>query len=116
MAEMGEGTMTRMPKGRKDSEDADMELATIVSFDIPREHGSQRTTVQRFLYGRTDIKNVNGSEKEYRYLGLLDEGGFRLGQSVYLFPPGLASRLIVKLRELGIRHHYWDVMMQGQTL
>ncbi len=108
---MGEGLMTHIPRGRKDSEDAGMEVATIVSFDIPREHGSQRTTVQRFLHGRTDVKNVNGSEKEYRYPGLLDEGGFRLGQSVYLFPPDLASRLVVKLRELGAMHRYWDVMI-----
>jgi len=103
--------MTRIPRSGKGTEDAGMEEATIVSFDIPREHASQRTTVQRFLCGRIDVKNVNGSEKEYRYPGLLDEGGFRLGQSVYLFPPDLASRLVVKLRELGVKHHCWNVRM-----
>ena len=108
--------MTHIPRSRKDTEDAGIEEATIVSFDIPREHGSQRTIVQRFLYGRIDVKNVNGSEKEYRYPGLLDEGGFRLGQSVYLLPPNLASRLIVKLRELGTEHRYWDVMIRTGVL
>ena len=97
-------------------EDSGLEEGTIVSFDIPREGNSRRIVIQGFLHGRTKTIKVNGEERTYRYPGLLDEGGFRLGQSVCLFPPDLASRLIVKMRELGISHHYWDVMIQGQTL
>ena len=92
-------------------ENIDLEEATIVSFDIPENDRSRRSTIQRYLRGRIDRKNVNGKERTYRYPGLLDEGGFRLGQSVYLLPPDLASRLIAKLRELGAKHHYWNVMM-----
>ncbi|MFQ6129073.1 MAG: hypothetical protein ACE5QW_09255, partial [Thermoplasmata archaeon] len=76
------------------------EEVTIVSFDIPREDKSHRSIIQRYLHGRVETRNVNGEEKTYRYSGLLDEGGIRLGQSVYLLPPDLASRLILKLREL----------------
>ena len=97
-------------------EDSGLEEGTIVSFDIPREGNSRRIVIQRFLHGRTETTKVNGEERTYRYPGLLDEGGFRLGQSVYLFPPELASSVIVKMRELCIIHHYWDVMSQGQTL
>ena len=97
-------------------EESGLEKGTIVSFDIPQEGNSRRIAIQRHLHGRTETTRVNGKWRTYRYTGLLDEGGFRLGQSVYLFPPDLASRLIVKLRELGIRHHHWDVMIQGQTL
>lgn len=92
-------------------ENVDFEEATIVSFDIPENDRSRRSIIQRYLRGRIDRKNVNGEERTYRYPGLLDEGGFRLGQSVYLLPPDLASRLIAKLRESGVKHHYWNVMM-----
>lgn len=90
-----------------------LEEATVVSFDIPEDERSRRNTIQRFLHGRVDNKTVNGTVRTYRYAGLLDEGGFRLGQSVYVLPPDLASRLILRLRELGIRHRYWDVMIRG---
>ena len=76
--------------------------ATIVSFDIPKGDGCRRSVTQGFLYGRTDTKMVDGVTRTYRYPGLLDEGGLRLGQSVLLPPPDLASRLILKLRELKI--------------
>ena len=95
------------------TEDSGLEEGTIVSFDIPQEDNSRRIAIQRCLHGRVETRSVNGGERTYRYPGLLEEGGFRLGQSVYLLPPDLASRLIVKLRELGIRHHHWDVMIQG---
>ena len=87
-----------------------------MSFDIPQEGNSRRIAIQRYLHGRVETRNVNGGERTYRYPGLLDEGGFRLGQSVYLFPPDLASRLIVKLRELGTEHRYWDVMIRTGVL
>ncbi len=86
--------------------------ATLISFDIPDRHKARRTAIYRFLSGRSDTKVVDGIPKTYRYPGLLDEGGFRLGQSVFLFPAYLASRLIVKLRELRISHRYWHVMMK----
>ncbi len=90
-----------------------LEEATIVSFDIPSTDKSRRSIIQRFLHGRSDTRNLNGKMKTYRYPGLLDEGGFRLGQSVFLLPPDLASRLILKLRELKISHRYWDVLVHG---
>lgn len=86
--------------------------ATIVSFDIPSKERASRIAVQRLLRGRRDTKRVNGEAVTYSYPGMLDEGGLRLGQSVFLFPADLASRLIVKLRELKISHRYWDVMMK----
>ena len=85
--------------------------ATIVSFDIRETDGARRSALHKFIYGRVDRKEVNGSIRTYRYGGLIHHGGFRLGQSVYLFPPDLASRLIVKLRELRINHTYWDVFL-----
>lgn len=86
---------------------------TIVHFDV--REGDQRTrrTIQRYLHGRVDRKGLARSEKVYRYPGLLHEGGFRLGQSVYMFPPDLASRFIIKLRELGVRPEWRDVYVPG---
>ncbi len=86
---------------------------TIVHFDIKAKDSAARWSLHRFLHGRIDRKTVNGGTKVYRYGGLLHEGGIRLGQSVYLLPPDLASRLIVKLRDLGVRHEWRDVYVGG---
>jgi hypothetical protein len=83
--------------------------ATIVHFDISRARSDVRWKLHRFLHGRVDQKRANGRSRSYRYPGLLHEGGIRLGQSVYLLPPDLASRLIVKLRDLGVKHEWWDI-------
>ncbi len=83
--------------------------STIVSFDIPNKEKTKRNIIQNFLFGRSDTKTINGRTKTYRYPGLLDEGGFRMGQSVFLLPPDLALRLSAKLRELKISHRLWDV-------
>ncbi|MCK4444024.1 MAG: hypothetical protein KAW09_05740 [Thermoplasmata archaeon] len=85
-----------------------LEEATIVSFDIPSTDRNGRAIIHRLLHGRIDTKEVNGRTKTYRYPGLLDEGGFRMGQSVFLLPPDLASRLNARLRELKISHRFWD--------
>ncbi|TET91433.1 MAG: hypothetical protein E3J35_02530 [Methanomassiliicoccales archaeon] len=90
-----------------------LEERTIVSFDIPRQDRSKRSIIQRYLHGRSETRNLNGKMKTYRYPGLLDEGGSRLGQSVFLLPPDLTSRLILKLRGLKINHRYWDVLVRG---
>jgi hypothetical protein len=90
-----------------------MEKATIVSFDIPEGDRTRRSIIHRFIHGRSETRCLNGNEKTYKYPGLLDEGGFRLGQSVYLIPPEPASRLILKLEELKISHRYWDILVCG---
>ena len=86
--------------------------ATVVSFDIPTQERTKRNIVHNLLYGRTEIKHVNGESRTYEYPGLLDEGGFRMGQSVFLLPPHLAGRLIQKLTELKISHYTWNVLLQ----
>ncbi|MFQ5884775.1 MAG: hypothetical protein ACE5IO_06715 [Thermoplasmata archaeon] len=98
---------------KKTMENLGLKEATIVSFDIPQRDRSRRSIVQRCLYGRSETRNLNGVMKTYRYPGLLDDGGFRLGQSVFLLPPDLASRLILKLRGLKVSHRYWDVLVHG---
>lgn len=60
-----------------------------------------------------DTKRVDGSLKAYRYPGLLHQGGQRLGQSVYLLSPELASRLILKLREWRVAHDWREVYVPG---
>ncbi|MFQ5910601.1 MAG: hypothetical protein ACE5IJ_07780 [Thermoplasmata archaeon] len=87
--------------------------ATVISFDIPDEDRSKRVGIHGLLHGRVDTKHVNGLQRTYRYPGILDEGGFRLGQSVYLLPRNLASRLILRLAELRIDHRHWDVVTDG---
>lgn len=87
--------------------------ATIVHFDIPRRDPATRWRLHRLLHGRVDRKQVNGSSKGYRYPGLLHEGGQRLGQSVYILPPDLASRLILKLREWRVAHDWREVYVPG---
>ncbi|MCK4457799.1 MAG: hypothetical protein KAW39_08690 [Thermoplasmata archaeon] len=87
--------------------------ATVVSFDIPDKERSKRVAVHRFLHGRVDTKYGNGVQRTYRRPGILDEGGFRLGQSVYILPRDLASRLILELEQLGVDHRCWDVITDG---
>jgi hypothetical protein len=96
--------------------DTNLEEATLVSFDIPEEDGSRRLQIYRYLHGRCETRNVNGTMRTYRYPGILDEGGFRVGQSVYLLPRDLASQLIKKLADLNVRHRYWDVILEGWSL
>ena len=86
---------------------------TVVHFDLARAEAKKRWALHRFLHGRVDEKRVNGGRKCYRYPGLLHEGGIRLGQSVYLLEADLASRLIGRLRDLGIRHEWWDLYGPG---
>ena len=78
--------------------------ATLVHYDIRRSNTGARTTLNRFLFGRSDVKAVNGGSKTYRYPGLAEAGAEWIGQSVFLLEPDLGDRLIVKLRELGVRH------------
>ncbi|MEE9224029.1 MAG: hypothetical protein V3U51_04695 [Thermoplasmata archaeon] len=100
-----------MPVRRDTMKELGLEEATIVSFDIPREKKTRRSLIHRYIHGRIETRNVNGETRTYTYPGLLDEGGFRMGQSVYLLPSNLASRLILKLSELNISHRYWDMLM-----
>ncbi|MFQ5553302.1 MAG: hypothetical protein ACE5EW_06255 [Thermoplasmata archaeon] len=90
-----------------------LEETTVVHFDIPEGQPGKRWKLHRFLHGRVERRKLKGSTKLYRYPGLLHEGGFRMGQSVYMLPPELASRLIVELRDLGVRHRWWDVYTRG---
>lgn len=86
---------------------------TIVHFDIKRTESAVRWKLHRFLRGRTVERKLKSSVRVYRYPGLLHEGGFRVGQSVYMLPPELAGRLISKLRELRVSHRWWDVFSRG---
>lgn len=86
---------------------------TIVHFDIRGDDSRRRWEIHRFLHGRVDRKRLSNREKVYRYGGLLHEGGVRLGQSVYMLPPDLGSRLITKLRELGVHPEWRDVFTTG---
>ena len=78
--------------------------ATLVHYDIRRSNSAARTALNRFLFGRVDVKTVNGGSKTYRYPGLAEAGAEWIGQSVFLLEPDLADRLISKLRDLGVRH------------
>lgn len=100
-----------MPVRRDAVKELGLEEATIVSFDNPQEDKTRRSLIHRYIHGRSETRNVNGETKTYTYPGLLDEGGFRMGQSVYLLPSNLASRLILKLSELNISHRFWDMFM-----
>ncbi len=99
----------RMTRGMYMQSRLGIRMVTIVSFDIPQEDMARRRLVHRFIHGRSENRISNGKEVTYTYPGLLDEGGFRLGQSVYLFPPDLAIRFILRLRELKVFHRHWDV-------
>jgi hypothetical protein len=90
-----------------------LQEATIVSFDIARGDRARRTAIHRLIHGRTETVVKNGIEKTYRYPGLLDQGGFRMGQSVFLFPPNLASHLLMKLKKPKVDHRSWKVWIAG---
>lgn len=100
-------------RGRRALEKLGLVERTIVHFDIRGNDSRKRWDLHRFLHGRVDRKRLSTEVKTYRYAGLLHEGGVRVGQSVYLLPPDLASRLIVKLRDLGVRHEWRDVFVSG---
>lgn len=78
--------------------------ATLVHYDIDVANVPARTALNRFLFGRKDVKRVNGERRTYRYPGIVDAGAIWVGQSVFLLDPDLADRLIAQLRKLGIRH------------
>ncbi len=78
----------------------------LVHYDISEANLRARTAVNRFLFGRVETRRVDGVSKTYRYPGLVDEGAEWVGQSVFVLEPELADRLIVRLRDLGIRH-WW---------
>ena len=78
--------------------------AFLVHYDTQGSDVRSRTTLNRFLFGRVDVKQVDGESKTYRYPGLTDAGAEWVGQSVFLLEPPAGERMILKLRELGIRH------------
>ena len=78
----------------------------LVHYDISEANTRARTALNRFLFGRVEVRELNGSSKTYRYPGLADEGAEWVGQSVFVLQPELADRLITKLRNLSIRH-WW---------
>ncbi len=78
--------------------------ATLIHYDVRETDASARTALNRFLYGRVDIKVVHGSRKTYRYPGLVSEAGDWVGQSVLLMDPDLADRVISKLAQLRVKH------------
>jgi hypothetical protein len=86
-----------------------MKDATIVSYDIKKADAAARSAVERLVYGRRVEMRVNGSRKVYEYPGLVHEGARRLGQSVVIMEPDLASRLIMKLREHRVPFTIQDV-------
>lgn len=78
--------------------------AVLVHYDTQGSDGRARTALNRFLFGRVDVKAVDGGPKTYRYPGLADAGAEWVGQSVFLLKLSTGERLIAKLRELGICH------------
>jgi len=78
----------------------DLREATLVHYDIRETNVRARTALNRFLFGRVDIKVVNGGRKRYRYPGLVPDAAEWVGQSVLLLDPDLADRVIAKLEEL----------------
>lgn len=111
IAKNPDGMEGEMPVRRDAVKELGLEETTIISFDIPQEDRTRRSLIHRFIHGRSETRSVNGGTKTYTYPGLLDEGGFRVGQSVYLLPSNLASRLILKLSELNVSHRFWDMLM-----
>ncbi len=81
-----------------------MREAWIVHYDIRRANVRARTAINRFLFGRVEVRADSGTSKTYRYPGLVTQGAEWVGQSVFIAEPALAARLIAKLRELGVRH------------
>ena len=82
--------------------------ATLVPYDVRRANERSRTALNRFLFGRTEVR----PSKRYRYPGLVEEGAEWVGQSVFLLDPPLADRLIVKLQELRIRYRARTVYVE----
>ncbi len=78
--------------------------ATLIHYDVRETDVPARTALNRFLYGRVDVKVVNGSRKTYRYPGLVSGAGDWVGQSVLLMEPDLADRVISKLAGLRVKH------------
>ena len=78
----------------------------LIHYDISEANTRARTALNRFLFGRVEVRVVDGSSKTYRYPGLAGEGAEWVGQSVFVLQPELADRLITKLRDLSIRH-WW---------
>jgi len=76
----------------------------LIHYDVEEGDVRARTALNRFLFGRVEVRASNGSSKRYRYPGLVTQGAEWIGQSVFMAQPDLADRLISKLRELGIRH------------
>ena len=76
----------------------------LVHYDIQEANVRARTALNRFLFGRTEVRVSKGSSRTYRYPGLITQGAEWVGQSVFIAEPELADRLITKLRELAIRH------------
>ena len=93
-------------EGERDTPGATLGLreACLVHYDIEEGNVRARTALSRFLFGRVEVREWNGSSRTYRYPGLITQGAEWIGQSVLLAEPDLADRLIAKLRELGIRH------------
>ncbi len=73
--------------------------AVLVHYDTQGLDGRARTAPTRFLFGRVDVKTVDGGPKSYRYPGLADAGAEWVGQSVFLLEPSMGERLIAKLRD-----------------
>ena len=76
----------------------------LIHYDVKEGNVRARTALNRFLFGRVEVRGSNGASKTYRYPGLVTQGAEWIGQSVFMAQPDLADRLIAKLRELGIRH------------
>jgi len=87
--------------------------ATLIHYDVRERNVPVRTALNRFLYGRVDVKMVNGSRKTYRYPGVVSEAGDWVGQSVLLMDPDLADRVISKLTELRVKHWVRTVYVSG---
>lgn len=92
---------------------AGLREATLVHYDIRASNARARSELSRFLAGRVESKATKSGRRTYRYPGLLASGGKRLGQSVYLFEPDLADRLIAKLQELRVRYSTWTLYVEA---
>lgn len=82
--------------------------ASIVHYDIRRANSRARTVLNRFLFGRTEVR----SSRTYRYPGMIAEGAEWVGQSVFLLNPDLADRLTAKLQELHVRYRVRTIFIE----
>ena len=87
--------------------------ATLIHYDVRETNVPVRTALNRFLYGRTDVKVVNGGRKTYRYPGIVSGAGDWIGQSVLLLDPDVADRVISRLTELRVKHWVRAVYVSG---